>query len=63
MPAEFAEALGRNKKARENFDKLAASYRRHYMGWIGAAKRPETKKKRITEAIALLKEGRRLGMK
>ncbi len=63
MPAEFAEALGRNNKARENFEKLAASYRRHYMGWIGAAKRPETKKKRITEAIALLKEGERLGLK
>jgi len=63
IPREFAEALAGNKKARECFEKLAHSYSRHYLGWIAAAKRPETKKRRIDESIALLEKGRKLGMK
>ena len=63
IPPEFAEALARNKKARENFEKLAATYRRHYLGWIAAAKRPETRKRRLDESIALLETGKKLGMK
>ena len=63
IPPEFAEALARNKKAKENFDKLAPSYRKHYVGWIVTAKRPETKQRRIAEAIALLEKGEKLGMK
>jgi uncharacterized protein YdeI (YjbR/CyaY-like superfamily) len=63
MPSEFAEALARNKKARENFEKLASTYRRHYLGWIAAAKRPETIKRRLDESIALLETGKKLGMK
>jgi uncharacterized protein YdeI (YjbR/CyaY-like superfamily) len=63
IPPEFAKALARNKKAKENFDKLASSYRRHYIGWIAVAKRPETKKERIRESIFLLEKGERLGLK
>ena len=63
IPPEFAKVLARNKKAKETFDKLAPSYRRHYIGWITVAKRPETKKRRIEESIALLEKGKRLGLK
>ena len=63
IPPEFAKALARNKKAKENFDKLAPSYRKHYIGWITVAKRPETKKRRIEESIALLEKGQKLGLK
>ncbi|MGA2171952.1 MAG: YdeI/OmpD-associated family protein [Sedimentisphaerales bacterium] len=63
LPAEFASALGRNKKAKENFEKLAPSYRRHYIGWIAIAKRPETKKQRINESITLLEKGEKLGLR
>jgi uncharacterized protein YdeI (YjbR/CyaY-like superfamily) len=63
IPPEFAKALAHNKKAKENFDKLASSYRRHYIGWIAVAKRPETKKRRIEESIALLEQGKKLGLK
>jgi len=63
IPPEFAKALAHNKKARENFDKLAFSYCRHYIGWISAAKRPETTKRRIEESIALLEKGKKLGLK
>ena len=63
MPSEFARALDKNKKAKENFEKLAPSYRKHYIGWIQAAKRDETKEKRIRESIFLLAKGKRLGLK
>jgi uncharacterized protein YdeI (YjbR/CyaY-like superfamily) len=63
VPPELAKALAQNKKAKENFDKLATSYRRQYIGWIAVAKRAETKKRRIEESIALLKKGKKLGMK
>ncbi len=63
VPPVFAKALAQNKKAKENFDKLASSYRRQYIGWILFAKRAETKKRRIEESIALLEKGKKLGMK
>ena len=63
VPPELAKALAKNKKAKENFDKLSLSYRRQYIGWIAVAKRAETKKRRIEESIALLEKGEKLGMK
>jgi uncharacterized protein YdeI (YjbR/CyaY-like superfamily) len=63
VPPEFAKALARNKRAKENFDKLAPTYRKHYIGWIAVAKRQETKKRRIEESIALLEKGQKLGLK
>ena len=63
IPPEFAKALARNKKAKDFFDKLAPSYRKHYIGWIAVAKRPETKMRRIAESIALLERGKKLGLK
>ncbi|MBN2182791.1 MAG: YdeI/OmpD-associated family protein [Sedimentisphaerales bacterium] len=63
IPDEFAAALAKNKKAKENFNKLAFTYRRHYIGWIATAKRDQTKKRRIAESIALLEQGKKLGLK
>ena len=63
VPPELAKSLAQNTKAKENFDKLAPSYRRQYIGWIVVAKRMETKKRRIEESIALLEKGKKLGMK
>ena len=63
MPLEFTKALDKNKKAKENFEKLAPSYRKHYIGWIKTAKRDETKERRIRESVILLAKGKRLGLK
>lgn len=63
IPPEFAKALACNKKAKQFFDMLAPTYRNNYIGWITVAKRPETKKRRIDESIALLNKGRKLGLK
>lgn len=63
MPDYFARALNAKKKARDNFDKLAPSYRREYIAWIIHAKRPDTRDRRVKEAIELLSLGKRLGLK
>jgi len=63
MPAEFVEALRKNKRAKETFDKLAPTYQKQYLGWIEVAKLPETREKRIKESIRLLAEGKKLGLK
>lgn len=61
--AEFARALAANAKAKAFFEQLAPSHRRMYSGWTAMAKRPETRDRRITAAIALLERGEKLGMK
>ena len=60
---QFETALKNNPLALTNFENLAPSYKRNYNGWIRAAKKEETRRKRIEEAVNLLKENRKLGMK
>ena len=60
---EFLEALEKNPNAKETFDKLAPTYQKQYLTWIGIAKRPDTKEKRIKESIRLLIKGQKLGLK
>ncbi len=61
--AYIAKALKANPKAWNFFEELAPTYRRHFVGWIHTAKRPETREKRIRESIALLTAGKKLGLK
>jgi len=62
VPPELTAALAENAQARENFEKLAPSYRKQFLYWIGTAKREETRAKRIKTTIKLLVANRRLGM-
>lgn len=63
VPPDLRRALSRNARARENFAQLAPSYRRHYVAWIAAAKKPQTRSRRLQEALALLAKRKKLGMK
>jgi len=63
LPPEFRRALRAHPDAWRNFSELAPSYRRLYVGWIVAAKREETRARRITEAIGLLAAGKKLGLR
>jgi uncharacterized protein YdeI (YjbR/CyaY-like superfamily) len=60
---ELEAALESNRRAAEHFAALAPSYRHQYVGWIASAKRDETRRRRIEEAIALLERGEKLGMR
>jgi uncharacterized protein YdeI (YjbR/CyaY-like superfamily) len=63
LPADVEDALRAQPGARAFFERLAPSYRRMYIGWIEAAKRPETREKRLREAVARLAAGKKLGLK
>ncbi len=63
LPAYIARAFKANAKVWQNFRTLAPTYRRHFVVWIDTAKRPETRERRIREAIALLAAGKKLGLK
>lgn len=63
IPAEFVAALNVNPAARTALDAFAPSHRREYVEWIAEAKRPETRDKRIAQAIEWLSEGKKRNWK
>ena len=54
MPKDLLAALGRNKKASENFGRFAPSYRKRCLIWLTSARTPATRKKRVEEAVDLI---------
>lgn len=61
-PIWFVAAIQADPVALINFQNLPTSHQRRYVGWISAAKRDDTRGKRISEAIDLLRENKRLGL-
>lgn len=50
-PSDFAAALDANPAARRNYDGFPPGSRKIILGWIVRAVRPETRAKRIAEAV------------
>ena len=63
VPEYIQEAIKSQPAAWKFFESLAPSYRRMYIGWIDSAKQPETKARRLREAIGKLAAGEKLGLK
>jgi uncharacterized protein YdeI (YjbR/CyaY-like superfamily) len=61
-PADLAEALAADAAARANYERFAPGYRRLYIAWILAAKRPETRRKRVETTVARCRAGLRPGI-
>lgn len=59
VPEALAEALARDDVAAARFNGFPPGQRREYCEWIADAKRPETLDKRLAEAMAWLREGKR----
>lgn len=57
VPEDFERARRLNAHPWANFQAFAPSYRARYLGWIEGAKRDETSKKRIDEAVQLIAQG------
>jgi uncharacterized protein YdeI (YjbR/CyaY-like superfamily) len=62
-PSELAEALAANPAAKATFNGFPPSCRREYCDWVAEAKRPETKAKRVAQAIEWMAEGKRRNWK
>lgn len=63
MPAEFASALQRSKKAAAAFAALSPSCQREYIEWIADGKRAETRDKRIATAMEWIAQGKQRNWK
>ena len=63
LPDDIAGALQAHPEAWRSFQQLAPSHRRRYVAWIHTAKRPQTRVKRVLEAIGMLARGEKLGLK
>lgn len=63
VPSELKKALAANKAAARNFENLAPSYRRDYIGWLMSAKREETRRRRIREIVRLVSQNKKPGMR
>jgi uncharacterized protein YdeI (YjbR/CyaY-like superfamily) len=62
-PPGLETALSRNPAARAVFDGFPPSCRREYVEWVAEAKRPETREKRIAQAVEWMAEGKRRNWK
>lgn len=58
MPAEFAEKLRTNPEIAKIFGSKSPSFQKDYKVWIGEARTPATRDKRIEEAMAWIAEGK-----
>jgi uncharacterized protein YdeI (YjbR/CyaY-like superfamily) len=63
LDRKIENSLKANQKAWDNFNNLAPGYRKQYVAWLQSAKKEETRARRLIEAIGLLENNRKLGMK
>ena len=63
MPPELTGQLAAGSAARLFFDSLPPSQQRNVKAWVGSAKRAETRIRRAAEAVRLLENGKKPGMK
>lgn len=59
LPEDFRSELSARPDAKAFFESLPTFYRKNYLRWIESAKRPETRARRIADAVAALAEGKR----
>jgi uncharacterized protein YdeI (YjbR/CyaY-like superfamily) len=58
MQDDFRAAIDAEPAAAATFDGFPPSKRRDYLEWVTEAKRPETRAKRIAQAVLWLAEGK-----
>jgi hypothetical protein len=58
LPEDLATALSTDGEAMQRFEKLAFTHQNEYVRWIESAKRPETRQRRVSEAVTMLHQGR-----
>lgn len=56
VPADLRAALKQHPKARQAFEELTTSHRRHFIAWFDSAKGTETRIRRLGRAIDVLLE-------
>ena len=62
-PPDLGEALAGNAAARATYDGFPTSAKRDYVDWLIEAKRPETRARRLAQAVEWMAEGKRRNWK
>lgn len=60
IPEALARALSAAPDARAAFERLAFTHRKEYARWVAEAKREETRDRRVTRALQMLRDGQTL---
>jgi len=60
IPEDLEAALRKNRVANTFFLETAPSYRRNVLRWIGAARRPETRARRVSQTVATSAEKKKI---
>lgn len=58
LPDELRSALDADPALGAAFEAMAYSHRKEYARWVGEAKRPETRERRLAQAVDMIREGR-----
>jgi Bacteriocin-protection, YdeI or OmpD-Associated/Domain of unknown function (DUF1905) len=58
VPPALAEALEADPEAKATFEGLAFTHRKEFARWIEEAKREETRARRVTQALDMIRTGR-----
>jgi uncharacterized protein YdeI (YjbR/CyaY-like superfamily) len=62
IPTDLLEALAKDERGRELFEKRPPSEKKLWGYWVLSAKRPETRARRVAETVKRVLAGRRPGM-
>ncbi len=62
VPEDLAAALAKDATARARFEGFALSYRKMYVAWVTAAKRDETRQKRVRAVVERSRRGIKPGI-
>jgi hypothetical protein len=60
VAADLASALRAAPEALRAFEAMPTFYRRNYVRWVEEARRPDTRARRIAEAVRMMADGRRM---
>jgi hypothetical protein len=58
-PPDLAAALAADPGARAAFEGLSFTHQREYAEWVAEAKREATRRRRVDQAVEMLRDGRR----
>ena len=58
-PPDLAAALAADPEARAAFDGLSFTHQREYAEWVAEARREATRRRRVAQAVEMLRDGRR----
>ena len=57
LPTEFEAVLHKDEAAWEHWEKFNYTHKKEYVEWVNDAKQDETRKRRIAQALEMIRDG------